>query len=146
MRGIIAVTRHYRNREGEGRRLDPNFLNAMTVLAPQRRVDSFPADRRWVVFSSDTSSVVRTVHFSRQFHKDEDRLCIDYGFAHALRVDDDEKVSFRKAEWYDYLRVRLWFRSLTPALRIVFWLTVLGVLASSFIGAVLGVLVSGLIE
>lgn len=146
MSGTIAVTRHFRNREGDARSLDPNFLNAMTVLAPQRRVNNFPADRGWVIFTSDRSSVVRTVHFSRQFHKEEDRLCIDYGFAHALRVDDDEHVTFRRAEWYDYLRVGLWFRSLTPALRIAFWLAVFGVLASSFIGAIGGVLVSSLLE
>lgn len=133
----IRVTREFRNKNDAGRRLDTNYLNTMTVLAGQRQASAFSEARGWVVFSANDRSVVRTVSFSRQFHEDENRLCIDAGMARELRLKDDGDVTFRQLCLSDRLRPRLWFASLPPALKIALWFAFAGVIASAILGVAL---------
>jgi hypothetical protein len=116
----------------------------MTVLGSQKIADQFSTERGWIVFGSGHRIVFRQLRFSRQFHAEENRLCIDHNFARVAKVKDGDEVVFREFRWSDYFKIAAWVRSLPPALRIAFWFALFGILLSSILGAFLGTVLSKL--
>lgn len=131
----VDVARYFPDKNGDRHSLDINFVNTMTVVASPYSINEFLGDHKnWVAFHNNGRFIYRRIRSSRSIDNSFQKLCVDHNFMHVLDLEEGQAVQWQPIAWHDYLNLRVWILSLTPALRIAFWFTLGGAVLGAFVG------------
>lgn len=134
----VKIISKFSTEHGGNHRLDQNYVNDFTVLAPQRMRGAFGKSGTFIKFKAGAKFLLRRVVYSN-YMIDENCVCVDGEFRRSFKLKDGKYVDFSEASFFDFLSPMLIFRSLSFGQRVNVIIMLVGVILGSFVGGFFGV-------